>query len=275
MDIRRYIKIKKKAIDAALDRYLPPAKTTPGVIHRAMRYAVFSGGKRIRSVLTIASFEACGGKGNLVMPIACAIELIHTYTLVHDDMPCMDDDDLRRGKLTCHKKFNESLALLAGDALLTFGFQLFSEGGNIEIVREISRAVGSQGTIGGQVVDIEGSRLKAQSSKRIIKKSELDYIARNKTGALFEAACKSGAILSNASGKKVQALGDFGRNLGITFQLVDDLIDKDGYVNIYGADHVEKMASLLNKRAGESLKIVGKAGIRLSEIAELILHRKS
>ncbi|MBU1888363.1 MAG: polyprenyl synthetase family protein, partial [Candidatus Omnitrophica bacterium] len=167
-------------------------------------------------------------------------------------------------------KFNEAIALLAGDALLTFGFQLLSDAGNIEIAREVSRAVGSQGTIGGQVVDITKTQTGELRTNR-----DLDYIAKNKTGALFGAACEAGAIFSNAGKKKIQALGDFGKNFGITFQLVDDLIDKDGYIKVYGADHVEKMAGLLNKRAKDSLKIFGAKGAMLSEIAELILHRKS
>ncbi len=154
MDIRKYIRDKKRLIDKALDRYLPLSKMKPQAIHKAMRYAVFPAGKRIRSVLTIASFEACGGRASSIMPVACAIELIHTYTLIHDDLPCMDNDDYRRGKLSCHKKFNEALALLTGDALLTLSFQILSQVGNVEIINEVSRAIGSRGTIGGQVVDI-------------------------------------------------------------------------------------------------------------------------
>ncbi|MBU1888263.1 MAG: polyprenyl synthetase family protein, partial [Candidatus Omnitrophica bacterium] len=251
-DIRKYLDIKKKAINKALDKYLPSRETVPKVIHRAMRYAVFSGGKRIRPILTIASFEACGKKGDSIVPIACAVELIHTYTLIHDDMPCMDNDDLRRGKSNCHKKFNEAIALLAGDALLTFGFQLLSDSGNIEIAREVSRAVGSQGTIGGQVVDIDlHSALRPcsgqakrtpyhEGTEQVAHSAELDYVVSNKTGALFRIACEAGAIFSNAGKKKIKALGDFGKNFGVTFQLVDDLIDKDGYIKVYGADHVEK-----------------------------------
>lgn len=267
-DIRKYIDIKKETIDKALDRYLPSPKIEPHVIHRAMRYAVFSGGKRIRPILTITSFEACGGKGNSIMPLACAIELIHTYTLIHDDLPCMDDDDFRRGRSSCHRKFNEAIALLAGDALLTLGFQLLAEADNAEIIREVSMAIGSQGTIGGQVVDIEGSRQK-------MKKSELDYIARNKTGALFETAVKIGGIFKGAGEKKIQGLVNFGRLMGITFQLVDDLLDKDGYMKFYNEDYVERMAQLLTRKANDSLRAFGKNAIRLSEIAELILHRKS
>jgi len=154
MDIRDYINKKIQVIDSALNRYLPSSNTRPGLIHRAMRYAVFPGGKRLRPIFTIAGFEACGGRGNKILPLACAIELIHTYTLIHDDLPCMDNDDYRRGRLSCHKKFGEAIAVLAGDALLTLGFQLVSEAGNIDIIKELSQAIGSKGTIGGQVEDV-------------------------------------------------------------------------------------------------------------------------
>ncbi len=266
MDIKKYIANKKKVIDKALDRCLPPTKEKPESIHRAMRYAVFSGGKRIRPVMTIASFEACGGKGASIVPIACAIELIHTYTLIHDDLPCMDNDDYRRGRASCHKKFNEEIALLAGDALLTMGFELLSGAGNLDILRDISMAVGSRGTIGGQVVDMEGANK---------KKRDLDYIAAKKTGALFEAALKAGCVFKGAGKKKIDAINDFGRHIGFTFQLIDDLIDKDGYVRVYGKEHVRKMAELLNKRAKSHLSIFGNNANRLSGIADLILERRS
>ncbi|MFH1076872.1 MAG: polyprenyl synthetase family protein [Pseudomonadota bacterium] len=163
VDIKKYISNKKKLIDKALDSYLPSQKAKPQIIHKAMRYAVFPGGKRIRPILTIAGFEACGSTNNSIMPIACAVELIHTYTLIHDDLPCMDNDDYRRGRLSCHKKFDEGIALLTGDALLTLGFQLLSETGDADVVKEISKAIGSCGTIGGQVVDI-GLRTRAERS---------------------------------------------------------------------------------------------------------------
>lgn len=279
MDTGKYIELKKRVVDRALDQYMPSAKTRPQLLHRAMRYAVFSGGKRLRPILTVASFEACGGKGNSVMPVACAIELIHTYTLIHDDMPCIDDDDFRRGKFSCHKKYNEAIALLAGDALLTLGFELLSYAGDIDIIKEISIAVGSQGTIGGQVVDINLHSAERTPHRKgagqVAHSAELDYIAKNKTGALFEAACQAGAILSGAGKKKITALRDFGRYLGIAFQLVDDLIDKDGYVRAYGLVRTEKMARALTKKAKDSLKILGGDGKILGEISELSLRRKS
>lgn len=271
MDIKKYIIAKKKIIDTALNKYLPLSKEKPQAIHRAMRYAVFPGGKRIRPILTIASFEACGGKSSSIMPIACAIELIHTYTLIHDDLPCMDNDDYRRGRLSCHRRFSESLALLTGDALLSLSFQLLSEAGNVNIIKEISSSIGSRGTVGGQVADIVRER-KTENRRQ---KAELDYIASHKTGALFETAIKVGGIFKGIGKKEVVELGNFGRCIGFTFQLVDDLIDKDGYVEIYGAEYVSRMTKLLTERAKDHLNIFGKRARRLSEIADLILQRKS
>ena len=270
MEIKGYIAKKKKTIDKALNKYLPSAKVKPQVIHKAMRYSVFPGGKRIRPVLAIAAFETCGGKANAIMPVACAIELIHTYTLVHDDLPAMDNDDSRRGKPSCHKKFNEAIAILTGDALLTLSFQLLSESGDIEIIKEISRAIGSYGTVGGQAVDIENA-----SDERRATKDELDYITSHKTGSLIEASIKAGGIFKGANKKKIKALSEFGKCIGFTFQLVDDLIDNDGYVKVYGDAHVRKMARLLTERAKAHLDIFGEKAKTLSDIADLILNRKS
>jgi geranylgeranyl diphosphate synthase type II len=270
MDIETYIKNKKKLIDKALDRLLPSLKTRPEAIHRAMRYAVFPGGKRIRPIITLASFEACGGKGNMILQVACAIELIHSYTLIHDDLPCMDDDDYRRGRPSCHKKFNEAIALLAGDALLTLSFELLSEACNADIIKEVSKAIGSCGTIGGQVVDIAREMTETRAQK-----PDLDYIAAKKTGELFRVAAKVGGMFKGISKNKIKALDEFGRYIGFTFQLVDDLIDKDGYVRIYGDRHTKNMAGLLTRKAKIQLIIFGTRAYRLLEIADLILKRRS
>lgn len=270
MSINEYIRHRKKIIDRALDKYIPVLNTRPQEIHKAMRYAVFPGGKRIRPILTIASFEACGGAGKKILPVACAIELIHTYTLIHDDLPCMDNDDYRRGKLSCHKKFSEDIALLAGDALLTLGFQLLSEAGNLKVVNEVSKAIGSRGTIGGQVEDI----LMTNSELRT-PNSELNYIATHKTGALFEVAVKAGGMFNKAGKRKIEALGNFGRLIGFTFQLIDDLMDKDGYVKIHGPAHTRKMAEVLSGKAKAHLNIFGEKADRLSGIADLVLRRKA
>lgn len=258
MDIKKYISDKKKIIDKALDRYLPADSLRPQIIHRAMRYSVFPGGKRIRPILTIAGFQACGGKDDSVMPVACGIELVHSYTLVHDDMPCMDDDDYRRGKKTCHKKFGEDIALLVGDGLLTLAFQVIAESENIDVIKEISKAIGTRGIIGGQAADILG------------KDKDIEYINLKKTAVLFEIAVKSGGIIKGASKREINALGDFGRDIGFTFQLLDDLKDKDGYVKLYGAGRAKEKAEFLAKRAKRHLKIFGKKAETLLNLADLI-----
>ncbi|MBU4458216.1 MAG: polyprenyl synthetase family protein [Candidatus Omnitrophica bacterium] len=285
MDIKKYISKKKKVIDKALDKFLPSSKTRPQALHKAMRYAVFPGGKRIRPILTLASFEACGGNSNKILPVACGIELIHTYTLIHDDLPCMDNDDYRRGRLSCHKKSGEDIALLAGDALLTLAFQLFSEHGNREIIKEVSRAIGSQGTIGGQVADIEAKSEKRKATLRQAqgrpeqgrgtKNENLNYIANHKTGALFEVAVKSGGIFKGVGKKKINSLGNFGRLFGFTFQLIDDLMDGDGYAKAYGRERTRNMAGDSNDKAKKGLKVFGNRAARLVEIADLVLKRRS
>jgi geranylgeranyl diphosphate synthase type II len=262
MDIKRYIFRKKKIIDKALDKYLPSKQSRPNLVHRAMRYAIFPGGKRIRPIITLAGFEACGGKGRGILPVACAIELIHTYTLIHDDLPCMDNDDYRRGKLACHKKFSEPVALLAGDALLTVAFQLLSEAGNVDIIKEVSKAIGSCGTIGGQAEDI------------VQQRTDLDYIASKKTGELFRVAAKVGGMFKGVTKNKIKALDDFGRHIGFAFQLVDDLIDRDGFVKVYGVGDTRKKAEFLVEKAKEKLGIFGYKGCLLIKIADLILERR-
>ena len=258
MQIEKYIAAKKKIIDKALDKYLPKSSLKPQVIHRAMRYSVFPGGKRIRPVFAIAAFEACGGKGDLAIPVACGIELIHSYTLVHDDMPCMDNDDFRRGKKACHKKFGEDIALLAGDGLLTLAFQVIAESGNAEVIKEISKAAGTCGVIGGQVVDILG------------KNKDIEYINLKKTAMLFETAVKSGGIIKGASNLEINALGNFGRDIGLTFQLMDDLKDGDGYARLYGAKAAKEKAEVLAEKAKDALNIFGKKAEVLLKLAGLI-----
>ena len=261
MDIKKYISDKKKIIDKALDRYLPPGSMRPQIIHKAMRYSVFPGGKRIRPIFTIAGFQACGGKDNAVIPVACGIELVHSYTLVHDDMPCMDDDDFRRGKKTCHKKFGEDVALLVGDGLLTLAFQVIAESENIDVMKEISKVIGTRGIIGGQVADILG------------KDKDIEYINLKKTAVLFEVAVKSGGIIKGASKRETNALGNFGRDIGLTFQLLDDLKDKDGYVKLYGSARAKEKAEFLVKRAKSHLKIFGRKAETLLNLADLIAAR--
>jgi len=224
-DLSAYMKERAAAVDAALDRVLPAESARPETLHKAMRYSVFAGGKRLRPVLVIAGAEAVGGRMDDVMPAACAIELIHTYSLVHDDLPAMDDDDVRRGVPTNHKVFGEAMAILAGDALLTLAFRLVADNARTgapgrlgDLLGDLADAAGCAGMVGGQVADLEseGKRVTADT---------VDYIHAHKTGALIRAALRAGAVVCGATPSEVQALGAAGAALGLAFQIVDDVLD--------------------------------------------------
>ncbi|KPK38466.1 MAG: hypothetical protein AMJ78_09955 [Omnitrophica WOR_2 bacterium SM23_29] len=270
MKITEYLKRRKRVIDAALDLYLPKKSEYPQVIHRAMRYSVFPGGKRIRPIFLLASCEACGGNIREALPAACAIEMIHTYSLIHDDLPAMDNDDYRRGKLTSHKKFGEAIAILAGDALLTFGVELLTYGDKSKVylnaVKEVVNAIGTYGMIGGQVVDIE-------------RRSEVDlptltYINAHKTGALITASCKVGGIIAGASKRKLDVLERYGEYIGFTFQIVDDILDKDGFALAFGVGGAKREATRLIGKAKEEVDIFGKRAYILKGLADYTLNRK-
>jgi geranylgeranyl diphosphate synthase type II len=266
-DIKSYVRRTGARVEKALRGYLPPANAKPRLLHTAMRYSVLSQGKRIRPVVAIASFEACGGRGDRIMPAACGIEVIHTYTLIHDDLPSMDNDDYRRGRLSSHKRFGDNIALLAGDALLTLGFQLLAESGDVDLVREVAVATGSRGTVGGQVVDIKTPQNRLER--------ELDYITLKKTAALFEAAALCGAMLAGAKAEIRKSIARYGRFLGIAFQLVDDIFDSNGYAAVYRKEDIKNMAQDVTDKAMASLVRLGSRAVRLREIAGLILNRKS
>jgi geranylgeranyl diphosphate synthase type II len=225
-DLETYMKERAVAVDAALERALPPETERPETLHRAMRYSVFAGGKRLRPVLVIAGAEAVGGRMDDVMPTACALELIHTYSLVHDDLPAMDDDDFRRGVPTNHKVFGEAMAILAGDALLTLAFRLVADNaaatGDVgrlrDAVAEIAEAAGHAGMVGGQVVDL-------LSAGQAVGPDVVDYIHARKTGALIRASLRVGARLCGATPLDLNALGTAGAALGLAFQIVDDILD--------------------------------------------------
>jgi geranylgeranyl diphosphate synthase, type II len=208
-------------IDAALEAVLPLADLEPVELHQAMRYSVMAGGKRIRPILAVSSYFAAGGKGDQVFRYVTALELLHTYSLIHDDLPCMDDDDFRRGKPTLHKKFSEYIAVLAGDALHALAFELLAESGNCDVVIEVGRAIGTVGMIGGQVRDV-------QAEGREVTLEEVEGIHRRKTGALITASVKIGAMLAGASSADVRRLECFGEKLGLAFQIVDDILDVEG-----------------------------------------------
>lgn len=230
MDFMASLRHRAAQVDTALERYLPPAGNYPGTIHEAMRYSMFAGGKRLRPVLTLAAAEAVGGESEQVMPAACAMELIHTYSLIHDDLPAMDNDDYRRGKPTSHKEYGEAVAILAGDALLTLAFELLARVADngvvppervVQVVSDVAQGAGTRGLIGGQVVD-------TLSAGDISDPATLEYIHRHKTGALYRVAVRSGAILAGAGEKQLTALTTYAEHLGLTFQIVDDILDVVG-----------------------------------------------
>ena len=229
LDVHAYMKERTRAVDEALERSLPPETAPPETVHRAMRYSVFAGGKRLRPVLVIAGAEAVGGAMDDVMPTACAMELIHTYSLVHDDLPAMDDDDFRRGRPTSHKVFGDAMAILAGDGLLTLAFRLLAENlrpgmdGRVlrDVLVEIAEAAGTGGMVGGQVADLE-------AEGRQVTPEALDYIHLHKTAALIRASIRSGAALCGATPAQLQALAVAGTSLGLAFQIVDDILDVTG-----------------------------------------------
>ena len=237
MTLNEYLQSRRALVDATLDEHLPPADTPPALIHEAMRYAVLGGGKRIRPIVAIAAAEACGAEiEKLLVPIA-ALELIHTYSLVHDDLPAMDDDDLRRGRKTTHVVYGEAIGILTGDALLTEAFAWLARPvvdaeRQLRAIREVAAAVDSRGMIGGQVADMEGTSVEGTIE-------QLEFIHRNKTGKLLTASVVLGGLLAGAADDVIDALRRYGDAVGLAFQIVDDLLD------------VEESAATLGKTAGK------------------------
>ncbi|TEB06666.1 Farnesyl diphosphate synthase [Pelotomaculum schinkii] len=226
IDFKEELKKRAALVEESLEILLPGTNAYPPLIHQAMRYSVMGGGKRLRPVLVMAGAEAVGGKADDALTAACAFELIHTYSLVHDDLPAMDNDDYRRGKLTSHKVYGEAAAVLTGDALLTMAFQLLAESKGapenvLRVIREAAVGAGTFGLIGGQVVDTlsEGVEL---------DENTLEYIHRHKTGALYKISVRAGAILAGARDDQLAALTGYAENLGLAFQIKDDLLDIEG-----------------------------------------------
>lgn len=292
MNLKAYLADRAALVDAAMDAYLPEAKERPSTIHEAMRYAIFAGGKRLRPVLCLAAAEACGGETADALAPACALELMHTYSLVHDDLPAMDDDDLRRGRPTCHKVYGEGMAVLCGDALLTEAFLVLSQApatkryGTRDYIAELAETGGSRKLIGGQVMDLEGEGKK-------LTKRELVRIHEAKTAALLTTSLRLGAMTANATPAKLEALTTFGYNLGLAFQVIDDILDvtqstevlgktagkdqaveKATYPAIIGLADSRKQAAKFTKAAMDSLKPFGKKAGRLEEIAAYLLKRE-
>jgi len=293
MDFSQYWSVRQKKVDAALNRYLPPATTKPATIHKAMRYSIFAGGKRLRPVICLATAEVLRAKIEPALPLACAVECIHTYSLIHDDLLCMDNDDFRRGKPTSHKVFGEAMAVLAGDALLTIAFEMaasckgWSRYSHAAIVREIAYAAGSQALIAGQVADAEGEGKK-------ISPAQLRYIHENKTAALIATSIRLGAMSANATTQQLEYLTDFGQSLGLAFQVIDDILDvtqtteklgksagkdlkaqKATYPALLGLEKAKKEADRLTARARAALKPFGKDAKPLEAIADFLLNRES
>lgn len=289
MTIKEYLADCARQVDAELDRLVPPESTPPASIHKAMRYSLFAGGKRIRPVLCIAAAHAAVGHEVAgVTSVACSLELIHTYSLIHDDLPALDNDDLRRGGPTCHKVFGEAMAILAGDALLTYAFEVLARQGNARLVEELASASGTVGgMIAGQVHDIEGEHQEPTAEL-------LEQIHRAKTGALLKASVRLGAILANASERKLAALSRYGAHIGLAFQIVDDILDvvqsseelgktagKDAaqhkitFPAVYGLAESREMAEMERQRAHEALSEFGDSAQRLRELADLIVERKA
>ncbi len=225
-----YLALKKSSVDAYLDRYLLPETAVPVSIHKAIRYSVFSGGKRFRAGLCIAACETFGGELEKVLPVAAGIELIHTYSLIHDDLPCMDDDDLRRGKPTLHRVFGENIAVLAGDALNALAFDLVSRAENPRLIRILAKAIGTEGMIGGQVADVESG------GKENITPEDVDFIHSHKTAALIRASLEMGAVTGGAFGENLETVGKFGSLIGLAFQIVDDILDIESSDEVLGKD---------------------------------------
>lgn len=230
----KYFDDIRRQVDEALESFFPPADTYPDIIYQAMRYSLFAGGKRFRPVLTILIAQTAGASAESVMPTACAIEYIHTYSLIHDDLPAIDNDDLRRGRPTCHKEFGEDIAILAGDALfaeafaLIAGLQKASEQRKIiQVVKELAEAAGPGGMVGGQVVDME-------STGRNVNMETILYIHAHKTGRLIRSAARAGAILGNAADDEVEAFSRYGEHLGLAFQITDDILDETGSLEELG-----------------------------------------
>ena len=230
-DLKKYLEKCRETVDTTLDELLPKENERPESIHTLMRYSTFAGGKRIRPALILATNEACGGEfGNRDACYAgAAVEMLHTFSLIHDDLPSMDDDDFRRGKPTAHKAFNEGLAVLGGDALCIFAYEVLARTGKIELISVISKALGTNGMIGGQVVDIE-------SEGKEVTLETVKYIHDNKTAALIKASVVMGAILAGANEEELQKLSEYGDAIGLAFQVIDDILDITSTTEVLGKD---------------------------------------
>ena len=289
--LQTFLAIRTAAVNRALDRFLPAATAKTATIHRSMRYSLFAGGKRIRPALCLAAADACGGDEAAALPLACAVECIHTYSLIHDDLPAMDNDDYRRGKLTNHKVFSEGIAVLAGDALLTQAFEIAAQCkgwprySHQQVILELAHAAGSLQLIAGQVADLEGE------GKRISAR-HLRYIHERKTSALLCCSVRLGGMSADCTPAQLKALTDFGYNVGLAFQVIDDILDvtqtseklgktagkdtraqKATYPSIVGLAESRKIAKELTRRAFHSLRTFRGKAVALEALAGFLLRR--
>jgi geranylgeranyl diphosphate synthase type II len=292
-NLKDYLAERRAVVDAALERFLPSASTPPSRLHEAMRYSVFGGGKRLRPILAMAACELVGGEVEAAMAPACATELIHAYSLIHDDLPAMDDDDVRRGRPSCHRAFDEATAILAGDALLTLAFGIvageerLAPERRLSIMTELASANGASGMVGGQMADMEGEGAEATLAA-------VEFIHLNKTARPLRAAVLVGALAGGAGSEDLAALAVFGERMGIAFQVADDLLDVTGTAEEMGkavgkdADHgkltypaaagveaATERARSLTEEALAALETFGERAWALSSIARFVIDRRS
>ena len=294
-DIDEYLAARAAEVNQSLDQMVPSEDIPPRTLHRAMRYSLMAGGKRLRPVLVLTAGEAVGGKTADLMPTACALEMIHTYSLIHDDLPAMDDDDLRRGRPTCHKAFGEAVAILAGDALLTQAFIVLAANApagdvarQMRVIQEVAGAAGTvEALIGGQVADIE-------NEKKSVDAATLDYIHRSKTGALLRTSVVVGGIIAGADANQLAILKKYGQQIGLAFQVADDILDvtstseamgktpgkdqaaqKATYPAVHGLEASKKRARELVDEAVETAKLLGPSAYRLQQISRFVIARQS
>ncbi|MBQ7567200.1 polyprenyl synthetase family protein [bacterium] len=280
-DLKSYLKARAEEVNSALETYLPQDGQYMGNLGEVMRYSVFPGGKRFRPILTLAACEALGGSRATAMPAACAFELVHCFSLVHDDLPCMDDDTERRGKPTCHVAYGEDTALLAGDGLVIYAFEVAAKTAElasaetaVRVMRELAVASGHEGMVGGQILDMDAQHHGAD-------KESLLKVHRAKTGALIRGASRAGAIIAGATPEQLQAITEYGELIGLVFQITDDILDYQddpdpiSFPGLYGMDASRQMAAESTERALACLQSFGDKAEPLAALATYLLSRQS